>query len=94
MNTIVFYTDEMLRILHQPWLHRRIGVTIATVFWRPLMASRTVMSSVVCMGCIIGCATASCCELAAAAASWFPQLLTFCEKFHKKCLTIFVQSAN
>ena len=34
MDTIVFYTDEMLRILHHHGYTVRIGVTIATVFWR------------------------------------------------------------
>jgi hypothetical protein len=34
MNTIVFYTDEMLRILHRNGYTVRIGITVATVFWR------------------------------------------------------------
>lgn len=34
MNTIVFYTDEMLRILHRHGYTVSIGVTVATVFWR------------------------------------------------------------
>lgn len=34
MNTIVFYTDEMLRILHRHGYTVRIGVTTATVFYR------------------------------------------------------------
>ena len=36
MNTIVFYTDEMLRILHRHGYTVSIGVTIATVFWRAI----------------------------------------------------------
>ena len=36
MNTIVFCTDEMLRILRQHGYTASIGVTIATVFWQTI----------------------------------------------------------
>lgn len=54
----------------------------------PLMDSGFATSSAACMGCIIGCTTASCCELAAGAAaswqtSWFAAANFFCENFTK-----------
>ena len=47
----------------------------------PAMVSRVAASSTGSGGCITGCATASCCELASK--GWFPQLLFLCENFTK-----------